>query len=88
MDKKLRRLLLQIFFLTLDVTKESKNDVFLNYSGHINELDIRVYFNGWKEKKPWDYRKVIYLDGELDNIETIIEKLQALKQLLIKLKSK
>lgn len=88
MDKRVKRFLLQICFLSLDITKKSKSDVFLNYSGHTNQFDIKIYINGWEKEKEWDYEEVIYLDEKLNSVEITIRKLWEIKQLLIGLKSK
>lgn len=36
--------------LCVEVNKKTKSNVFLEYAGHINTIEVRVYENGWIDK--------------------------------------
>lgn len=38
-------------------------DVFINYSGHVETIDTRVYSKGWKTETDPDYHNECYFDG-------------------------
>lgn len=55
-------------------------DVFLDYSGHVETIEVRVYLNGWKVDTDPDYFNECYLDGREwvfgeDNIDECIKSL-------------
>lgn len=58
----------------------NKPTVFVNFSGHVCMLDIRVYFKGWEAGAAPDVQKIVYLDGhtaenELNEVIDTLEKL-------------
>lgn len=62
--------------------KRQAPTVFFEFSGHTNEIGIRVYKNGWKESTDCDFRTYVYLDDEIgDTICKLNEILTYLKEL-------
>ena len=65
--------------LGVEISKNTKADVFINYSGHVDSLDIRVFYSGWSEGRSADYKKYIYLNTEAyrteENIIYILEEI-------------
>ena len=75
MNKKMQ-LVLDIMQLAVEISKNTKADVFVNYSGHVDWFDVRIYDCGWTEGCVCDYTKYIYLDtDDYRTEETIIETL-------------
>ena len=70
MDKKMQ-LVLDIMQLAVEISKNTKADVFVNYSGIVDQLSVRIYEDGLgKGKAP--YRKDIYLNTEAYRTEEVI----------------
>ena len=65
-----------IFSEALDISANSKVDVFFEYAAHVESITIRVYLNGW------DYHKDQDFYGEAKASDT-----QGLKELLEYVKS-
>ena len=61
MDKKMQ-LVLDIMQLGVEISKNTKADVFINYSGHVDSLDIMIFHGGWSDGRSADYKKDIYLN--------------------------
>ena len=61
MDKKMQ-LVLDIMQLGVEISKNTEADVFVSYSGHVDSLDIMIFYNGWSDGRSGDYKKSIYLD--------------------------
>lgn len=77
MNKKMQ-LVLDIMQLGVEISENTKTDVFVTYSGHIDLLDICVFYSGWSGGCSADYKKYIYLDAvcyrtEEDIIESLEE---------------
>ena len=73
MDKKMK-LVLDILQLAVEISKNTKTDVFINYSGHVDSLDIMIFHGGWSDGRSGDYKKSIYLDtAKYRTEEDIIE---------------
>ena len=60
MDKKMK-LVLDIMQLGVEISKNTKTDVFVNYAGHVDQLSIRIYEDGWENSNE-HYDRDIYLD--------------------------
>ena len=75
MEELLQKLILKVY----QINKNTKHDVFLNFSGHVNTFDVYYRKNGWSEDN-----KVIYLaiSDKLtcDNISRVINKLEKLEK--------
>ena len=70
MNKKMQ-LVLDIMQLGVEITENTEADVFVNYSGHVDQLSVRIYEDGLgKGKAP--YRKDIYLNTEVYRTEEVI----------------
>ena len=63
-NKKWREYLVKIMGISYDLSTKTKHDIFCNYSGHTNQIDIDIHLNGWRENKDLDVKKCIYLDTE------------------------
>lgn len=51
--------------LALTYQKEGYGTVFVNFSGHVDGLDIRIYKGRWKGEDTDIFEKVmVYLDGD------------------------
>ena len=76
MNKKMQ-LVLDIMRLGVEISQNTTTDVFVEYSGHVDQLSIRIYEDGWEKDKE-HYSKDIYLNAEAyrteeDIIETLEE---------------
>ena len=63
MDKKMQ-LVLDIMKLGVEISKNTKTDVFVNYSGHVDLLNVMIFYSGWSDGRNADYKKDIYLNTE------------------------
>lgn len=77
MDKKMQ-LVLDIMQLGVEISKNTKTDVFVDYSGHVDLLNVRIYADGWEKDEKFYFYKNIYLNitdhrTEEDIIETLEE---------------
>ena len=61
MNKKMK-LVLDIMQLGVEISKNTKTDVFVKYAGHVDSLDIIVFYSGWSEGRNADYKKGTYLN--------------------------
>lgn len=71
MNKKMQ-LVLDIMKLGVEISKNTKTDVFVSYAGHVDELDIMVFYSGWSEGRSADYKKGTYLNTNDYRTEEII----------------
>ena len=73
-------LLQKIILKAYEITKNTKHDVFVNFSGHVNWLDVTIYINGWKEIEDPDIKKRAILDSKkaIKQLTEIIKELQEL----------
>ena len=80
-DKKIAQVL-EILELAIDITNNTKADVFVDYSGHINGLSVKVLLEGWKpEYEKLDFNKILYLDRDnVNELQEIIDYLKAIKE--------
>ena len=75
MNKKMQ-LVLDIMKLAVEISKNTEADVFVDYSGHVDQLSVRIYKGGWEKGKE-HYRKDIYLNTKAYQTEEyIIETLE------------
>lgn len=75
MDKKMQ-LVLDIMRLGVEISKSTETDVFVDYSGHVDSLDIRVFYSGWSDGRSPDYTKCVYLNTKYRTEKDIIETLK------------
>lgn len=80
MDKKIE-LVSAITALSIEITNNSKIDVFAEYSGHVNSISVKVLLEGWEpEYKQFDFNKILYLDRcKVNDLQEIIDYLKELK---------
>jgi len=60
-----------------EITNKTVADVFVNYSGHIKQLEVRVYADGWKKEEIHADVHKAWLEHELaqEEIDTIFKML-------------
>lgn len=57
----------RILKLAIEITNNTKADVFVDYSGHVNSISIRAYLQGWGVERNTDYSKDIYFNVFSEN---------------------
>ena len=70
MNKKMQ-LVLDIMQLGVEISKNTKTDVFVEYIGHVDQLSVRIYEDGWENSKE-HYSKDIYLNTKAYQTEEYI----------------
>ena len=70
---KIMKLVLDIMQLGVEISKNTKTDVFVSYSGHVDQLFIMVFHDGWEKDKEY-YSRNVYLDIKLGRSEEDIIK--------------
>lgn len=84
MENKKMKLILDIMQLAIEITETTKADIFVSYEGHIDEIKIIIYANGWKKGCECDYNKRIYLDTtSVRTYEDIISVLEEMYSQLV-----
>jgi len=53
-NKKTREYLVKIMGLVYDVHTQTKHHVFVEFSGHVDNVQVRYYLNGWDKNKEFD----------------------------------
>jgi len=76
-NKKTREYLVKIMGLVYDVHTQTKHHVFVEFSGHVDNVQVRYYLNGWDKNKEFDYNQDLYLDNE-EGLRKIIKQLKQL----------
>ena len=78
MEDLLQELILKVYRLN----KTTKHHLFLNYSGHVDLIDVYYYKDGWTEEKNSTYFVPISLDRETAEaeIKELLKKLDELKE--------
>jgi hypothetical protein len=46
MSSVIKKLIGEIIELAIEVTNQTKHDVFVNYSGHVNSINVNYHVNG------------------------------------------
>lgn len=84
LNEKIKEKVLKIMELGLEVSNETSHKVFVRYYGHIDGLDIDIFYNGWTREKEIDLKESLFLDFEekevLKSLNKIIKKLEELKK--------
>ena len=75
MNKKMQ-LVLDIMQLAVEISENTKTDVFVDYSGHVNQLSVRIYVGGWEKDKEYYIRNVYLNETEDRTEEDIIKSLE------------
>ena len=85
MNKKMQ-LVLDIMQLGVEISQNTTTDVFVEYSGHVDQLYIMIFHGGWEKDKEY-YSRNVYLDIKLGRSEKdIIEILEEIYAELSKYK--
>ena len=76
-----QELLQKLISKTFEINRNTRHNVFLNFSGHTEGLEIFYCKNGWNPEKELTYLKKVYLDEkssieELQNLLKDLEKLE------------
>ncbi len=82
LSEKQKLKILKITKLSLDVNSTRKNTVFINFSGHINQLSVEFYTTGWEYKAQDFFRSDVDLDSKresLKELDKIIRKFEDIK---------
>lgn len=74
---KITELVLDIMKLGVEISKNTKTDVFVEYAGHVDQLSVQIFENGWENREEY-YDRDVYLDTtktrtEADIIEALNE---------------
>ena len=83
---KIMQLVLDIMRLGVEISKNTKTDVFVDYSGHVDQLSVRIYEDGWEKDKEYYSRDVYLNETEHRTEEDIIEILEEIYAELSKYK--
>lgn len=77
MEKLLQKIMLKAY----EVNKNTKHTVCVYFYGHVNQIEIYIYLNGWIADKDEDIKRDVYLDERTDNkeLQEILEKLEGLE---------
>lgn len=75
MNKKMQ-LVLDIMKLGVEISQNTTADVFVDYSGHVNQLSVRIYVGGWEKDKEYYIRNVYLNEAEDRTEEDIIDVLE------------
>jgi len=83
-NKKIREYIVKIMGLAYDINMQGKYHMFVNFSGHVNDIVVSHYGGLWKSGKSLEYRKQFNFDG-MDHFDekTAQSIIKHLKQLLI-----
>ena len=82
---KIMQLVLDIMRLGVEISKNTKTDVFVEYAGHVDCLYVRIYESGW-EKGEEHYSRDVYLDIKLGRSEEdIIKSLEKIYAKLVRI---
>lgn len=77
-----RKKLHEILDLVLDLDEQGKTDAFFDFAGHVEQVAVRVYKDGWtyENKEDLDMRTYIDEHGSTQRLERIIKELKKLKE--------
>lgn len=53
--------IVRIMRLALQVNRETKHDVFVNFSGHVKLFTVEVFYGGWSMPYKPDFKAEFYL---------------------------
>ena len=87
MEKEIKRKIFEIMDLALEINSREKNTIFVEFSGHTNEICVHTYERGWEHRRETgEGRKklsenYLYLDnnGCIEKLDNLIEKLKEMK---------
>lgn len=76
----MEELIQEIILKAYKISTETKADVFVDYSGHVNSICIYLYKNGWQQSFDWDFRIDFVLEPQSDAIAKLKLVLQELEK--------
>ena len=87
MKKEIKRKIFEIMNLALEINSREKNTIFVEFSGHTNEICVHAYESGWEHwRKTEEGRKklsenYLYLDNDdcIEKLDNLIENLLEMK---------
>ena len=77
----MEKLLQKIISKAYEINENTVHTVFVDFSGHVELFEIKVYLNGWKEYKEVDIKLEVYLDEKHAKAELqhMLDKLEELE---------
>lgn len=63
----------QVLEVCMRINEEGKHTAMFAYQGHTNQIDVRLYVDGWAKGNDPDVENTVYLDH--DNAETKVLRL-------------
>ena len=77
-----RKKLHEILDLVLDLDEQGETDAFFDFAGHVEQIAVRVYKDGWTYENEADCDMRTYLDEHVStkNLDKIIKELKTLKE--------
>ena len=83
MKKEIKRKIFEIMNLALEINSREKNTIFVEFSGHTNEICVHAYESGWKteEGRKKLSENYLYLDKDdcVEKLNNLIKKLKEMK---------
>ena len=84
LEKEIRKKIIEIMELTLEINTREKNTVFITFHGHCNVFDVKIYNKGWGNRIEENFFKDIYFDiiseeKAIKELSEIIKELENLK---------
>ena len=77
----MEELLQKIILKAYNINENTEHTVFVDFSGHVESFEIKVYLNGWKEYKKVDIKLEVYLDEKYakSELQHMLDKLEELE---------
>ena len=80
---KIEELLQKLMLETYRINRDTKHTIFWEFHGHTNQVDLRIYKNGWNENANIDCSKTVYLcytqQEALEGLQQMLDILKNLK---------
>lgn len=78
----MENILEKIMLKAYKINKETKHKIFINFSGHVNSLNVRIYRNGWEPNKEPNIDEDIFLDKNnvIKKLEEILREFEKLEK--------
>lgn len=78
----MKELLQKIILKVYEINEETKHTVFLDFSGHVDKLQIRIYEKGWKDEEDATLNKEAYLDESTskEQLKEILKELEKIER--------
>lgn len=65
MEELLQELIAKVY----EVNQKTEHSLFLNFSGHVNLVEVHYYKNGWSNEKRYESLSRIHLNEKLSELE-------------------